>query len=96
MAESLERKTERYERMLADGCEQAEIVPDADSDAGDLAREHVEMAEAYLADGRHFCEIGELPDALAAFAYGHGWLDAAIRAELISAPTNPVGLLEED
>jgi len=41
------------------------------------AREALEMAEAYLSDGRAFLSAGDLVNALAAFAYASGWLDAS-------------------
>ncbi|WP_292518184.1 DUF357 domain-containing protein [Methanoculleus sp.] len=41
-----------------------------------LAGEVVEMAGAYLSDGTTFLRTGDPVNALAAFAYGLGWLDA--------------------
>lgn len=72
MSEYLWRKTRAYERALT----QALAVATADGEDG---QQCLEMAEAYLADGRHFLSRPDLPNALAAFAYGHGWLDAGVR-----------------
>jgi hypothetical protein len=41
-----------------------------------VAREARGMADAYLHDGRTFLSSGDLMDALAAFTYASGWLDA--------------------
>lgn len=84
MADRLAEKTERYERLLADACGAATISVEAETRLGRLAAEHIEMAEAYLDDGRHFLADEDPVNALAAFSYGHGWLDAAIRGGLVS------------
>jgi hypothetical protein len=44
------------------------------------------MATAYLDDGRHFRDDDDPVNALAAFSYGYGWLDAAVRLGLLSVP----------
>lgn len=86
MTESLAEKTDQYERMLAEGIAVATISPRDGSPLAALAAEHREMAESYLHDGRHFRDQSDLPNALAAFAYGHGWLDAAVRSGLLDVP----------
>jgi hypothetical protein len=50
------------------------------------AADCVEMAGSYLADGRHFRSEGDAVDALAAFSYGHAWLDAGARIGLLTVP----------
>ena len=83
MPDRLATKTAEYERMLAEDCSRARVTsegpPGPDGGPGAV----LEMAEAYLEDGRYFREHGDLPNALAAFAYGHGWLDAGIRMGVI-------------
>jgi len=79
-------KTDRYERLLADALAAAETGPSPDSPLGQAAAEFREMAESYLADGRHFRDDGNLVDALAAFSYGHAWLDAGARIGLFDVP----------
>ena len=86
MSSSLSTKTEKYEGMLADALAVASVAPRAESPLAGVATEHLEMAEGYLADGRHFAQSGDLPNALAAYAYGHGWLDAAVRTGLLDVP----------
>jgi hypothetical protein len=51
------------------------------------AREAYEMAEAYLLDGRTFLSSGDPMNALAAFTYAAGWLDAASTLGLFTART---------
>lgn len=81
----LEEKTGRYERMLADALELAS--PSVDAESGKVeGDECIEMASAYLQDGMHFREEGDLINALASFSYGHGWIDAAARLGAIDVP----------
>ena len=86
MPADLGEKTERYERLLAEAIEAAEPAAPEGTPLADGARECLEMAEAYLDDGRHFHEDDDPVNALACFAYGHGWLDAGARVGLLSAP----------
>ena len=86
MGADLDEKTDRYEHLLADALEQAEIAPPAGSPLAELAEDYAEMARSYLADGRHFRAEDDPVNALASFAYGHGWLDAGARAGLFDVP----------
>jgi hypothetical protein len=58
----------------------------ADTPLGEAAAACREMATAYLEDGRHFRTEGDTVNALAAFSYGYGWLDAGVRFGLLSVP----------
>jgi hypothetical protein len=78
----LTEKTDRYGRLLADALATAEPRAPADTPLGTAARECEEMARSYLEDGRHFREADDPVNALAAFSYGHGWLDAGARMGL--------------
>ena len=73
MAE-LSEKAERYGRMLSDAVESVKVVEDTDE-----ADEFHELARSYLEDGRHFLDEDDEVNALAAFSYGHAWLDAGVR-----------------
>ncbi len=84
MDDQLVTKTEQYEALLEAACARVHIAPEEHTRLGQLADEHLEMATAYLEDGKHFSTEDDLPNALASFAYGHGWLDAAIRAGLLT------------
>lgn len=81
MSEYLWEKTLEYEQLLAGAIEGCEPAPEREDDA----QECLEMATAYLDDGRHFLAGDDLPNALAAFAYGHGWLDAGVRTGALTA-----------
>jgi hypothetical protein len=52
----------------------------------DAATDCEEMARSYLEDGRHFRAEGDAVNALAAFSYGHAWLDAGARIGLFVVP----------
>ena len=73
MAE-LSEKAERYGRMLSDAVDSVEVVEDTDE-----ADEFHELARSYLEDGMHFLDEDDEVNALAAFSYGHAWLDAGVR-----------------
>ena len=87
MAADLEEKTNRYERLLSEALDAAEIAPPVDTPMGEAAAECQEMARSYLDDGRHFSENDDLVNALASFSYGHAWLDAGARIGLFDVPT---------
>ncbi|MUV89900.1 DUF357 domain-containing protein [Halapricum sp. CBA1109] len=87
MADIVE-KTDRYERLLAEALAEATVAVPAETPLGDAAAEFIEMADSYLEDGRHFREEEDLVNALAAFSYGHAWLDAGARAGLFDVPTD--------
>jgi hypothetical protein len=88
MTADLAEKTDRYENLLAEALDAATVVPPADTPLGAAAEEHREMAASYLEDGRHFREDDDLVNALAAFSYGHAWLDAGARIGLFDVPTD--------
>ena len=86
MAADLAEKTDRYEGLLAEALDAAEPVAPADTPLDAAAVEYEEMARSYLEDGRHFREEDDLVNALAAFSYGHAWLDAGARIGLFDVP----------
>lgn len=88
MAAELETKTDRYETMLSDALDAVEIEPDPGTERYESAEECREMAASYLADGRHFRAEKDPVNALAAFSYGHGWLDAGVRFGVLSPQTD--------
>lgn len=87
MAADLEEKTDRYERLLAEALEAAEIAPQEGTPLYEAALEYEEMARSYLEDGRHFRDEDDLVNALASFSYGHGWMDAGARMGIFDVPT---------
>lgn len=88
MAADLEEKTDRYADLLADALDTATVAPPEGSPLYDAARDCEEMAAAYLADGEQFYADGDPVNALAAFSYGHAWLDAGARIGLFDVPTD--------
>ena len=82
----IEEKTDRYEQLLDEALTAAEIAPPTGSPLADAAADCEEMARSYLEDGRHFRENDDLVNALAAFSYGHAWLDAGARVGLLDVP----------
>lgn len=88
MPADLDEKTDRYERLLAQALEEATIAPPEETPLGQSAAEFHEMASSYLDDGRHFREQEDTVNALAAFSYGHAWLDAGARIGLFDVPTD--------
>ncbi|MFC7175876.1 DUF357 domain-containing protein [Halosegnis marinus] len=88
MPADLEEKTDRYGDLLAEALEAATVAPPPDSPLGEAAAECEEMARSYLDDGRHFREHDDPVNALAAFSYGHAWLDAGARIGLFDVPTD--------
>lgn len=87
MAADLVEKTDRYERLLAAALDAASIAVADDTPLAAGAAEYREMAQSYLDDGRHFKAEDDLVNALAAFSYGHAWLDAGARLGLFDVPS---------
>ncbi|MFA1611087.1 DUF357 domain-containing protein [Halobellus rubicundus] len=86
MPADLDEKTDRYEEMFADALAAAEVAVPESTPLGEAAGEVREMALSYLEDGRHFRENDDPVNALAAFSYGYGWLDAGVRLGLFEIP----------
>lgn len=86
MPADLQEKVDRYESLLAQALSVAEPVPEPGTPLGDAAVEFREMAQSYLDDGRHFKDANDPVNALAAFSYGHAWLDAGARVGIFSVP----------
>jgi len=82
----IEPKTDRYEELLAEALDAADVAAPPDTPLAEAAGDCEEMARSYLADGRHFREQDDLVNALAAFSYGHAWLDAGARIGLLDVP----------
>jgi hypothetical protein len=88
MPADLAEKVDRYEGLLADAVAAATVAASAGTPLAAGAEDCLEMAESYLEDGRHFRETDDPVNALAAFSYGHAWLDAGARVGLLSVPTD--------
>jgi hypothetical protein len=86
MPADLAEKTDRYEDLLAEALAAAEVTAPPETPLAGAAGEYREMARSYLEDGRHFRDDDDPVNALAAFAYGHAWLDAGARIGLFDVP----------
>lgn len=82
----LHAKTDQYEQLLAEALDAAEIAAPEGSPLFEAALDCEEMARSYLEDGRHFRENDDAVNALAAFSYGHAWLDCGARVGLLDVP----------
>ena len=87
MPAALDEKVNRYEQLLADAVAAASIAPPAGSPLADGAEDCLRMARSYLEDGRHFRAEEDPVNALAAFSYGHAWLDAGARLGIFAVPS---------
>ncbi len=85
MADLIE-KTNQYEELLAEALSVAEPAVAPETPLAAAVAEYLEVAGAYLNDGRHFRDDDDFVNALAAFAYGHAWLDAGARIGLLAVP----------
>jgi hypothetical protein len=86
MPADLEEKTDRYERLLDEALDAAVVAVPEGTPLRAAAGECEEMARSYLEDGRHFRAEDDPVNALAAFSYGHAWLDAGARIGLFDVP----------
>jgi len=83
----LSEKAEKYGVMLSDAVGSVEVIDDSDE-----AEEFHELARSYLEDGEHFLKEGDEVNALAAFSYGHAWLDAGVRVGFFEMEEQKEGL----
>jgi len=86
--DQLTEKACRYQRLLDSAVKSSEPGSEAGIRWYDGGERIITIAAAYSSGGRLFLQIERFEDALACFSYGHGWLDAAIRAGLIRITGN--------
>ncbi|MEI6292870.1 MAG: DUF357 domain-containing protein [Methanomicrobiales archaeon] len=86
--DQLIEKACRYQRIL----ESAVISSEPGSEAGiqwyEAGEQVITISTAYSTGGRYLLRMNRFEDSLACFSYGHGWLDASIRAGLIRITGN--------
>ena len=87
MGATLAEKVPQYERLLEEALAEATVVGPTHAPLGEAGEDCLSMAAAYLEDGRHFIDGDDPVNALAAFAYAHGWLDAGARIGVLDVPT---------
>jgi hypothetical protein len=78
----LEGKTTRYAYLIDAARSSVASAPDAGTEIFECAERVLLITATYSSAGHRYLETGILEDALACFSYGHGWLDAAVRAGL--------------
>jgi uncharacterized protein len=80
----LNEKATRYERLLGTARQSVTCAPDPSTPAYRIAVSTLQIAETYAIRGRWLLDENRQEDALAGFSYGHGWLDAGVRAGLFT------------
>ena len=79
MPADLNEKVKKYEDMLKRALRKAKYSPIPESHMHAVAEDYYTMAEAYYKDGLYFLDSCDPVNALAAFSYGHAWLDAGVK-----------------
>jgi hypothetical protein len=80
----LNEKVTRYERLLDTARRSVTFAPDPSTPQYRIAASTLQIAETYASRGRWLLDEKRAEDALASFSYGHGWLDAGVRAGLFT------------
>jgi uncharacterized protein len=78
----LNEKTNRYEHLLNTARCSVSCAPETATGANDFAGRVLLITAVYADKGRRERERDRTEDALAAFSYGHGWLDAGVMTGL--------------
>ena len=81
---------EKYLRVTTEALERVTIAPPKRAFLHGASEDFLGMARAYLADAKHFVEIGDRDRALAAVSYAHGWIDAGVRLGLLDGGDDDV------
>jgi hypothetical protein len=84
----LDEKTRRYARLLDTACASVVPAPEPETATGMFARRVILIGICYARGGRCSLAAGGREVALARFSYGHGWLDAGVRAGLLAITGN--------
>ncbi len=83
LAPKLDEKTRRYARLLDTACASVVSAPEPETAGGMFARRVILIGAFYARGGHDILIAGAEEEALARFSYGHGWLDAGVRAGLL-------------
>ncbi len=82
--EKLCEKTDRYGRLLSVARTAVKPAAEEGTALHAMADRVSSVTALYAGQGTRFLAQGEFENALACFSYGHGWLDAGVRAGLYS------------
>lgn len=88
LAGRLSEKTSRYFRLLETAASSVVRAPDKETAAGAFADRVLCAGTCYARHGKTLLSRGELEEALASFSYGHGWVDAGVRAGMFIVTAN--------
>jgi hypothetical protein len=78
----LQEKSTRYARLLDTARSAIVPAPEQATAMHDAAETILLITAVYAGQGTRYLVQGKAESALACFSYGHGWLDAAVRAGL--------------
>ncbi len=83
LEESLRERLERYLEITQRALTVVRLSPPSRSFLYKGGEDFLGMARSYYQDALHFRDEGDLPRALAAVSYAHGWIDAGVRLGLL-------------
>lgn len=83
-SEKLREKTGRYEQLLSTARASVRPAGEPGTAAGAFSEKVLFIAALYSVRGTRLLGNGTYEDALAAFSYAHGWLDAGVAAGLFA------------
>jgi len=75
-----EKKITKYLEITGKALEHVELTKN------EHAKGFIDMAQRYYRDAKHYKEKGDYVTAFAAVNYAHGWIDAGVRAGILTAP----------
>jgi len=84
VSEKLREKATRYRRLLATARGAVQPAPEQGTALHGTADRVAVVAETYATRGELHLAQGQDAAALACFSYGHGWIDAGVRAGLFA------------
>ncbi len=82
MVNQLISRTLKYEKLTEKALKKSKICVSKNSALQVIAKDFIDMASRYLADGKYYKTKREYEIALASFAYAHAWLDCCARLGL--------------
>ena len=80
---ALRERLARYLALTGRALEKVRPAPPGRSFLYQGSKDFLEMARSYFRDAQHFQQEEDLPRALAAVTYAHGWIDAGVRLGLL-------------
>jgi hypothetical protein len=86
--QKLDEKAHRYSRLLATASAAVQPAADEGTAFHRMADRVCTVIALYAGQGDRFLAQGNAENALACFSYGHGWLDAGVRAGLFSVTSH--------